>query len=190
MLRGSGPPIWDLVLRVWSVFSKLCSSPNPIYPSTYRSTYLPFYLFFSHLFLFILFFNFACLCLLLNIVVAGHGKMFFFFWEKSQGNISNCLCQEGVVFPLSPTDNNLHCHTNLTTPVRHSIPTLEGKRVYQILHVLHSYMKQNVNQSLVCSSKWLSLPRADVTAWCWTQIRRATKMIFTSSCGLGSTQWQ
>lgn len=89
------------------------------------------------------------------------------------------LCQEGVVFPLSPT-NNLHCHSGPTTPVRQSIPTLEGKRVYQILHVLRSYIKLNVNQSLVCLSKWLSLPLADMTAWCWTQIRRATKILFTS----------
>lgn len=89
------------------------------------------------------------------------------------------LCQEGVVFPLSPT-NNLHRHSGPTTPVRHSIPTLEGKRVYQILHVLRSYIKLNVNQSLVCLSKWLSLPLADMTAWCWTQIRHATKIMFTS----------
>lgn len=92
-----------------------------------------------------------------------------------------CLCQEGVVFPLSPTNNNHHhCHPNLTTPLRHSIPTLEGKCVYQILHVLHSFIKLNVNQSLVCLSKWLSLPRTKMTAWCWTKIRRATKIIITS----------
>lgn len=47
---------------------------------------------------------------------------------------------------------------------------IERKCVYQILHVLHSYIKLNVNQSLVCMGKWLSLTRTNMTAWRWTQI--------------------
>lgn len=119
------------------------------------------------------------------MVVAGHGKIInkssFSIWREIARQYQQLyLCQEGVVFPLSPTNNNLHCHPNLTTPVRHSIPTLEGKRVYQILHVLHSYIKLNVNQSLVCLSKWFRLPQTNMTAWCWTQIRRTAKTRFPS----------
>lgn len=81
----------------------------------------------------------------LNTSVASLGKkikiknVFLSIWREITRKYQQPYpCQEGVVFPLSPT-NNLHCLSNLTTQVKRSIPTLEGELVYQLLHVLHPY---------------------------------------------------
>lgn len=71
---------------------------------------------------------------------------------------------------LSPVDGLHHSSpATLTSLFMHFIPTTEGKCVYQILHVTHSFIRMNINHSHICSRKW------NMTAWCWTQITCATK---------------
>lgn len=90
---------------------------------------------------------------------ASLGKTCFHpFGENSQGGISYHVCVRRVLFFLSLVLITTCIATPASPPQNATlIPTLEGECVYQILHVLHSCIKLNVNQSLVYLSKWLRL---------------------------------